>query len=66
MSISEMLIIRHDFTAVTFMQILNFKSVSGMLFSRYKSFRKVSGIQGPSKAGDFSARTFYAVSYIVL
>ena len=29
MSISEMFIVRHDFTAVTFMQILNLKSDSG-------------------------------------
>ena len=39
MSILEMFIVRHDFTAVLFMQILNFKSDSGVTFSGYKIFK---------------------------
>ena len=38
MSILEMFIVRHDFTAVTSMQILNFNSDSKVTFSEYKNF----------------------------
>ena len=36
-----MFIVRHDFTAVTSMQILNFKSDSEVTFSRYENFKDI-------------------------
>ena len=39
MSILEMFIVIHDFTAVTSMQILNFQSDSKVTFSKNKNFK---------------------------
>lgn len=39
MSILEMFIVRHDFIAVTSLQILNFQSDSKVTFSKNKNFK---------------------------